>query len=149
MNIHEQIEICEKRDYYVVKANQIIQKSRYDLTLTEQRAVAYICSMIKPVEPSPATHNAAYQLDYEFDILEYAKICGLHYTDGGKLYKETKAILKRLMQKIIEVEINYNDEAVLLAWLTTARVSKRSGKVKIEINKNMAPFLFSLKKNFT
>ena len=148
MNLQEQKEITIKRDFYVVKDNRLIQKSRYDLSLTEQRGVAYICSMIKPVKPSSATCSAPYQLEYEFNILEYAKICGLYYTDGGKLYEEIRDLLKRLMQKIIHVELPDGDE-MMIAWLSKVYFSKRNGIAKIEISKDMAPFLFDLQEKFT
>ena len=146
MNSNEKLDITIKRDYLVVKANQLIQKSRYEMSLAEQRAIAYICSMIKPVEPSPATYNAPYQLKYEFDIREYAKICGLNL--DSTVYDDTRAVLKRLMLKIVELQLPNGDD-VMIAWITTAWMNKRSGKVKIQINEYLAPYLFDLQENFT
>jgi len=143
MNSDEKIDIAIKRDYLVVKSNQLVQKSRYELSLTEQRAVAYICSMIKP-----STKEVPYQLDYVFDIQQYAKVCGLYHLDGGKLYQDTRALLKRLMQKIIHVEMPDGDE-LLIAWLVRVHLNKRSGQIKIRLSEDMAPFLFDLQERFT
>lgn len=141
----EKLEVAIKRDYLVVKHNDLIQRSKYDLSVAEQRAIAYICSMIKPVTPSAATFGAAYLLDYEFNIRDYAKVCGLPF--GGKLYKETKALFRKLMTRIINVELDEDD--LMLAWLDVVRMSKQSGLIRIRINPEMAPFLFDLQNNFT
>ncbi len=50
----QEAEIMDSRGYSVVKANSIIQKSRYKLSIAEQRTIAYICSMIKPIEEGGA-----------------------------------------------------------------------------------------------
>ena len=147
MNVYEQEELTIKRDYLVVKSNQLVQKSRYNLSVTEQRVIAYICSMIKPDKPSPETYNVPFQLEYEFDIREYAKICGIH-SDGGKLYEETKSILKGLKQKIMWLELPSGTE-VTVAWLAKVWITKHSGMVKIKLDEDMVPYLFDLKNKFT
>ena len=38
----------KERDYYVVKANQLITKSRYSLSLQQQKILLYFISQIKP-----------------------------------------------------------------------------------------------------
>ena len=50
MNEDEKIAIDKSREYIVSKSNQIVQKCRYDFSVTEQRTIAYICSKIKPIE---------------------------------------------------------------------------------------------------
>ena len=147
MDVYEQDELMKKRDYRVVKYNQLVQKSRYNLSVTEQRVIAYICSMIKPDKPSPETYNVPFQLEYEFDIREYAKICGIH-SDGGKLYEETKNILKGLKQKIMWLELP-NGTEVTVGWLAKVWVNKRSGIVKIKLDEDMVPYLFDLQNKFT
>ena len=86
--------IAAKREYLVVKANELVQKNRFELSLTEQKTVAFICSMIKPVKNS----KEPYQLDYEFNIREYCKICGFNY-DSGQNYADVKATLKKLRDR--------------------------------------------------
>ena len=142
LNAYEQEELMKKRDYRVVKSNQLVQKSRFDLSLTEQRVAAYICSLIKPMDI-----GIPYQTEYVFDIREYAKVCGLHL-DSGRLYEETKAVLQKLMQKIIKLKLPDNSE-LMMAWLVTVHAAERSGKFKIRINEDIVPHLFGLEKNFT
>ena len=147
MNNEEQMEIAIKRSYTVSKSNCLVQKSRYDLTLAEQRAVAYICSLIKPCIATPATNNVPYQLEYEFDIWEYAKVCGIR-SDGGRLYQDTRNLLKGLMIKIMYIEFpdGYED---LVPWFTKVGTNKRSGKARVKINEYLVPYLFDLQRSFT
>ena len=147
MNEDEKQEIAIKRDYLVVKDNQLV-RSRCDLRLAEQRAIAYICSMIKPIEHSAKADGVpSYQLEYTFDINEYAKVCGLD-PDSGKFYQDTRTVLRNLMKKILEVKLPNGDE-VFTMWLVTAELKKQSGKIKVKINDDIAHLLFDLKNNFT
>lgn len=141
-------DIIIKRDYLVVKSNQLVQKSRYELSVTEQRAVAYICSLIKPLRGDETRKNTPYKLEYEFSIKDYAQICGLYEKKGGKLYKEIRDTIERLMQKILKLELPNGDE-VMIAWLVTAHFVKDSGNIKIRLNEDMIPYLFDLQEKFT
>ena len=67
MNIYEKEQVERERNYLVTKSNQIVQKSRYNFSVAEQRAIAYICSLISPVEKAD---NSELQLEYTFNILE-------------------------------------------------------------------------------
>ena len=49
-NLEEQLKVSKSRDYQVVKANELIQKTRYSLTVQEQKTLAYVISMIKPTD---------------------------------------------------------------------------------------------------
>ena len=42
MNTYEKERIEKERNYLVTKSNQIVQKSRYNFSVSEQRAIAYI-----------------------------------------------------------------------------------------------------------
>ena len=50
MNYDNKIEIAQQRSYSVVKSNEIIQKARYDLNISELKTLAYIFSKIKPTD---------------------------------------------------------------------------------------------------
>lgn len=144
--------LLKSREYLVVKSNILVQRSRYVLSVPEQRAVAYICSMIKPITPeakakqSPYCPDSPWQLEYEFNIREYARICGLDY-DNGKNYEDIKATLKQLSDRSMWLDEG-NGEEVLVRWLSKVRTNKRSGKAKIRIDEDIAPYLFELKEKF-
>ena len=41
--------VNQSREYLVVKSNDLVLQTRYNYTVYEQRTLAYICSMIKPL----------------------------------------------------------------------------------------------------
>mgnify|MGYP002529357588 CR=1 FL=1 len=137
----QEVEVMDSRGYSVVKANSIIQKSRYKLSVAEQKTIAYICSMIKPIE-----EGAQFQLEYTFDIRKYCRICGLAY-DSGKNYSDIKAILQSLSDK--SMWLKQGDEEVLVRWLAKIRTNKKKGTVYIKVDEDLVPYLFGLKKQFT
>lgn len=118
----------------------MIQKTRFELSLTEQKTIAYICSLIKPA------HNGAYQLDYEFRIRDYCKVCGLDY-DNGKNYSDVKATLQKLSDR--SFWLKQGDWETLCRWLSKVSTNKRSGIAKIRIDEDLANYLFNLGQQFT
>lgn len=147
MKYDEQIKLAKKKEYLVCKSNQIIQKSRYQLSVPEQRAIAYICSMIKPITALDRANNKPFQLEYEFNIVEYAKICNLS-ADNGRIYEETKALLKKLRDKSTWITLADGTETTV-AWLDKAWTNKRSGRIRIRLDEDMIPYLFDLQEKFT
>lgn len=145
MNSDEKIEILKAREYIVSKSNQIVQKSRYDFTVTEQRTIAYICSKIKPIEILDRAKGTPFQLEYEFNILDYCRCCGIQ--DNGRQYEDVKATLKSLSDKSMWLQQEDGSE-VLVRWLAKARTNKRSGKATIKIDEDLAPYLFDLQSKF-
>lgn len=149
MNRDEIVEIEKARDYVVSKSNILVQKNRYNLSVPEQRTIAFICSMIKPIEVMDRINNVPYQLEYEFDIRKYCQICNIDY-DSGKNYADIKAILKGLSDKSMWVTFDDNpEEEVLCRWLAKVRTNKRSGIAHIKLDEDLVPYLFDLKNRFT
>lgn len=149
MNSDERIEIATKREYLVVKGNELIQQNRFELSLTEQKTVAFICSMIKPIEAVDRAKGVPFQLEYDFNIRDYCKVCGIHY-DSGKNYAEVKATLKKLSDRSMWVTFDENpDEEVLCRWLAKVRTNKKSGIAHVELDRDLVPYLFDLGQKFT
>lgn len=141
MNAYENIAILERKGYYVVKANELIQKNRFELSLPEQKTIAFICSMIKPSED-----KNPYILNYDFNIRDYCKVCGIEL-NTGKNYSDIKNVLKRLSDRSMWLD-DGNGE-VLVRWLSKVRTNKRSGRVNIELDRDLIPYLFDLGQRFT
>lgn len=142
MTPEESFELKKKKGYMVVKGNDLIQKNRFELSLTEQKTVAYICSMIQPMQKS----ESGFQLEYEFNIREYCKICDIAY-DSGKNYTFVKDTLKKLSDR--SMWLTFGDEEVLCRWLAKVKTNKRSGIAHIKLDEDLAPYLFDLKQQFT
>lgn len=131
-------EVYKQREYVVAKSNAIVQRSRYALSAAEQRAMAYIISKIKPTDKS-------YQLNYQIDISQYGKVCGL--PDNGTLYNKTKTLLKGLRDKSMWLKTEDGHE-VVVGWLRDVDLNPSSGIVCVSIDKRLAPYLFDLKQRF-
>lgn len=127
------------KDQRVIKSNDLIQKSRFDLSLQEQKIVLYLISQITP-------YDEEFKL-YEFSIPDFCKICGIDHTSGGN-YADLKRAVKEISDKSIWISID-EDQETLLRWIEKPYLNKRSGTIKIRLDEDMKPYLLQLKKNFT
>lgn len=103
--------------------------------------------MIKPIDAMDRAKGVPYQLDYEFNIRDYCKVCGIDY-DNGKNYADVKATLKKLRDRSMWVTLDNDDETVV-GWLDRVTTNKRSGIAKVRIDDRLAPYLFDLGQRFT
>ena len=141
----DEIQIVKARERLVVKDNRLIQdvrRRKYELTVLEQKILGFIISLIKP--PKNAAEEPQYR--YSFDVRLFCKVCGIDY-DNGKNYSNVKEALQRLSDN--SFWIREGDDEVLLRWIDTARVTKKSRKVSIRFSDEIAPYLFDLQKRFT
>jgi len=143
-NIHdntvsERLELSTIRDYKVVKSNEIIQKSRFQLSAQEQKIILYMISKIKP--------NDEEFIVQDFRILEFCKVCGIE-NDSGSNYKAVKDTIKALADKSLWI-MQDNGAEVLVRWINKAWVNKKSGTVKLRLDDDMKPYLLQLSEKFT
>ncbi len=129
----------EARQNTVVKANELIQKSRFSLSLQQQKVVLYLISQITQFDED-------FKL-YEFSITEFCKVCGIDY-DSGKNYADLKNAIKEITDKSIWVKLQ-NGKETLLRWIEKPYIDERSGIVQIKLDADMKPYLLQLKENFT
>lgn len=130
---------CEKqRDQLVILSNVIVQQSRHQLSLAEQKAILYIISLIKPEDTS---------LIYQFFISDYIKTCGIER--NGQNYKAIRTTLCALSDKSWLLTDEESGEWVQVRWLSKAKGNSKSGLMEIEIDKDLKPYLIELKNNFT
>lgn len=128
-----------ERDKLVVKSNDLIQRSRFSLTVQQQRVVLYLISKIRYDDEDFS--------EYEFEIKDFCRVCGL-YDDSGKHYTELKKQIKDIRDKSVWLEVTEGEE-ILISWLEGARVSQNSGKIKIRFSQEMKPYLLQIRENFT
>jgi plasmid replication initiation protein len=147
MNSDEKIEVLKNREYLVVKGNELVQKNRFELSLTEQKTVAFICSLIKPIEATDRASGVPYKLEYEFNIRDYCKVCGLDY-DNGKNYADVKATLKKLRDRSMWLTMPDGSES-LCGWLAKVNTNKKRGIANIKLDEDLVPYLFDLGQRFT
>lgn len=132
-------EIEKSRYQKVVKHNDLVQKSRYALSVSEQKAVSFLVSLIKPEDKII--------LEYEFEILDYCRICGID-TNQGVNYSAVRTTLKALRDKSIYLGLSSGIE-VTVSWVAKVWLNRRDGTVKVRFDEDLAPYLFNLHENTT
>ena len=139
MNYDTKIEINTQRSYQVVKANEIVQKARYDLNISELKTFAFIVSKIKPTD--------GLNQEYEINVKEFCQVCGLDYKNGGN-YQYIKKNLKALRDKSFWLT-DENGVDTTVGWLSKARINKNSGKIKVKFDEDIQKYVIGLFENFT
>ena len=139
MEKDERLEIIQSRDYKVVKGNEIIQKARYNLGLSELKAFSFIISKIKPTDK--VFH------EYTFTINEYCKVLGIQ-TNNGRNIQNVKRSLKQLVDKSFYLTLEDGTETTI-SWLNKVWIYKGSGKIKVRLDDDLQKYVTGLYKNFT
>jgi len=132
-------ELAIIRDYKVVKHNKIIQKSRYELSMQEQKIILYLITKIKPDDTELNL--------YEFNIKDFCGVCGIDET-SGKNYRDLKKTIKELADKSIWVTLDSGYET-LIRWIERPYIDRQNGTIKIKLDELMRPYLLQLQEHFT
>ena len=132
-------EIQRARSQHVRKANDLIQKCRYSLTVQEQKIVLFLISMIQPEDDDFKA--------YSIPIYDFCQVCGIH--GGGRDYQEIKKTIASLYKKSIGWVTHTDGSEIFLTWLAYARILPGTQTVEIELNKWLKPYLLGLKANYT
>lgn len=139
MNHDTRLEIVKERDFRIFKANEIIQKARYDLDILELKIMAYVFSKIKPDDKE----NTA----YEFSVKDYCQVCGIDYKSGGN-YDYIKTTVKGLRDKSFWI-VDEKGSDILIGWLSNVKMSRGDGKMLVKLDENLQHFLLGLISNYT
>ena len=123
----------------VRKANELIQKSRFSLSLQQQKIILYLISKIQPTDTE--FH------EYTFEIKAFCEACGIEY-DSGALYSEIKEAVKNIADKSLWVKMPDGRET-LLRWIEKASIEAGTGILTIRLDNDMKPYLLQLNKNYT
>ena len=128
------------RDQFVVKANDLIRKTRYDLTTQQQKIVLYAISKIKPGDDINER--------YEFNLQDLCNACGIKLDEyGGYYYKSLKDDLEKLTAR---KWVTLPDGTMkTVSWIGDAMIIPLSSTVYIKFNENLQPYLFDLREKYT
>lgn len=135
----DKIQITKERNYQVVKANEIIQRAKFDLGLMEQKSFCFAVSKIKPTDGEGN--------EYTFTINEYCDCCGINRNDGRTI-ENVKDALMRLSDKSFYL-LDETGTWVLIRWLSKVKILPKSGKIKIKFDEDMQKYLIGLYDNYT
>ena len=130
--------ILADREQYVVKANDLIRRTRYNLTAQQQKIVLFCISKIKPEDDINTR--------YEININDLAHACGLQIDDG---YYYTA--LKKDLEKLTTRQWCTMPDGVqmTISWIGDAMIIPLNSTVYIRFNPHMQPYLFDLKEKYT
>lgn len=131
-------DLVKERQYNVVKSNDMIRNTRYDLSSAEQKIILRLIQMIQP-------NDTDFKM-YKFDIKEFCQICNIDFQSGAN-HTYIKNALKGLHDK--SFWLREDKREILCSWISTAIISDGSGIIEIELHKHLKPYLLELKKNFT
>jgi len=129
----------EQRHRTIIKANALIQKSRYSLSLLQNKIVNYLISQI-------STYDEDFRF-VDFSIPDFCRLCGMDET-SGKNYKNLKTAIKGIADKSVWVELEDGTETIL-RWIEKPYINKNSGIIRIKLDEDMKPYLLQQKKNYT
>ena len=127
------------RGQMIVKANDLIRKTRYDLSVQQQKLVLYCISKIKP--------NDKPDMWYEISIADICQACNLDLDGGGRYYRIIKDDLQKLTNRLW-VQMPDKTERTA-SWISDAIITPYSGTVKIRFHEAMEPYLFQLRQQYT
>jgi len=128
-----------KQNYPVVKANTLIQQSRFYLNALEKKIILYLISKIKP-------YDDEFNI-FEFEIGEFCDVCEID-SKSGKNYSNVKQTFKNLADKSIWVKQD-NGSEVLYRWFDYVTMNKNSGKIIVKIHDLMKPHLLNLLEKYS
>lgn len=131
--------IQEAREQYVVKANEVIQKSKSALTAPQLKALSFILSKVKPSDSVKEW--------YQFTISEYCDVLGI--AKGGRGYEIVKNSIKSLVDKESFWMPLADGSEVTVRWIEKALVNYGSGKIKVRLDEDMQKFVIGLQSNYT
>lgn len=137
--INQEQKYLELRHNTVVKANELIQKSRFSLSLQQQKVILYLISQITPMDED-------FKL-YEFSIIDFCRVCGID-CESGKNYADLKDAVKEIADKSIWIRLA-NGKQTLVRWIEKPYIDDNSGIIQIKLDADMKPYLLQLKQNFT
>lgn len=127
-----------EREYNVVKSNEMIQKSRYSLSLQEQKVLLRIIQMIRPEDTDFK--------QYEFKLRDFCSISGTEV--NGKNYEEIKGALLKLRKHAWYLK-KPNGALVTVGWIQKAEINPNIGTVTVELDRDLKPYLLQLQDFFT
>lgn len=129
-------ELANKRGQLVVKHNDLIQKGKNNLTLTQQKLIAYVISLIKPTDTELKK--------YEINVSDFCELCGI---DRNYFYSEFKDIIDDIDNKAFWIDTE--EKTFKFRWFLKAEYIRNKGKVLLLLDDDIKAYLLGLKERYT
>lgn len=132
--------INQQRGYMVVKANDIIRRSRFTLSTQQQKILLSMISKIKPEDKPNQT--------YSFEIQEFCRLCNIDW-GSGRNYDAIKQALYGIDRQIMWIKQPEKKRETRLRWLNELHISEGSGEIIFSFHQDMFPYLLDLREKYT
>ncbi len=137
--MNSELQIHEERNYLIVKANEIIQKARYDLSVSELKLISFIFSKVKPTDKEFCR--------YEFSINDYCRILGIEENNGMN-YKYIKQTAEQIENKGFWLTLEDGKET-FVRWINKTWINPGSGKIEVRLDEDIQRFIIGLISDYT
>ena len=125
----------------VRKSNDLIQNAMYSLSLSQQKLMLHIFSMIKPSDTELPR--------YEMSIYEFLKLCGVD-PHNGSMYKQVKKNIEDIANaKVQWIRLAGTQKITMFRWLSSATIDEGTGKIVLTLDQSLKPHLIQLKEFYT
>lgn len=121
----------------VVKANDLIQKSRYELSLQEQRMILYFVTLIRPEDDDFK--------EYTVDIRDLCRICEIQLC--GVNYQNFIESVKKLKERTVYIVENRVHK--FMSWIEHVEIDEKTYTLTYRLDERLKPYLLQLKGRFT
>lgn len=128
------------RNYLIVKHNELVQNTKFDMSVQEQKIILRLIQMIKPTDTE-------FHI-YELDLKEFCEFCGLS-TKSGQHYIQLRNSIMNIKRKSFWLYNADTEKWTTVDWISKVEIEKRSGIVRIKLDDDLKPYLLQLKSDFT
>ena len=130
-------EIIKQQSYFVTKRNDLVQKSRYELTADQNRALLYLISKIKPDDTGTEV--------YEISLREFCQVCNIDPNSGHNI-----EYAQRAMQAIADksVWVKRGHKEILLRWLNHVELNQLTRRFEVSFHEDILPYLYNLRTRY-
>lgn len=132
------MDVEERREMMVRKSNDLIQTARFSLSVTEQRVVLYLISLIKPEDTQFK--------ECAFSLSDFCRVAGIGR--GGNTDEVIETALEKLWKKTIGWATLYDGSRTILAWIEKPRISQ-DGNIILKLDDDLRPYLLNLAARYT
>lgn len=131
--------ISQQRSYKIFKGNEIIQKARYDLNITELKELSYITSMVKPTDNESTV--------YKFSLKDFCSVAGLD-SSNGHVMDQVKRSLKKLRDESFWL-VNESGVHTLFSFIENPKIDPKTKMVELRLHEDYQKFVLGLFENYT
>ena len=136
----EQKRLMDERGYYIVKNNELAQKTRFNienprnkaLSVLEQRIFLYLVSKIKPE-----------QQYFEWEELSIPEFCKVFRINKNNHYATIKKTISEMASRVLWLVDNENNVETIVRLIGKAKLDHMTGKIYLKLDDDMRPYLLN------